>query len=1166
MVRVYVFLCLAAFQGASADTTLDLEKPPLLDFGEENGDQAVEELSDGAEVDLPANMSYFGSKYSKLYISADGLISFQEGVRYEKSINWREGVRTKNTDKPFLAPFLYDGFKAHSLSEGLYKGGIYYRVIHEDVLRTTDKTYHDQLATLKWLNQYVKETSLNMDDFEADLVVVVTWDRVDTDSSDESAIRACSRDSSTCKTATFQAVLVSDTKLARTVAILNYLEMKIPMKSSYQAGFNGGYGRDWYNVIPCHGRCSSLKLDNNVESYLDLLPNLKGSDTVGRFILEVGGETVIRGGCLPKEFTSGILEVYPRQVGMFGGEKLEVSGKCLPRSSKIYCKFGENDDSPVVEGTMVNDMKGVCPVPPLTTKGDIFVAWSTDKDSTTWATDRKISVIHPGRTEPTVSVPQNVRDAWYSRDASDITVVWDPEKFTHTDADVEIKLIGYRETSDMVEYKTLKNIGRASVQRGTFTFKVADHRCRSNCLEFEQGLLEVSLPPEFLSVAKERVAVRHGVIPLGWYVNEKMTEVNGSNWSDQMCKAWHAEDGKQTDWLASLLPCPCTLDQALADFGRFQPDAGCNLFAGSKCTYHKQAKHCVRAVVPTADGAGNQCCYGESGQLVYSQLSYQGSTPDRSHDWGATPYGEPDMVPSLSHWKHDVVTFYYCCLWNSYKLCDLYMERRPTQDCKDYKVPAAATIRGIPHVTTFDGLPYQMYGSGDFYLLQTKDLMIQGRFNNRRDAWDLGALTGGKSWSAPVLTSVGLLYKSVFVDFFLATTNADPPKGLDVRVKSERRFFNTPSTMWQDFDGLSIVNNVFEGKPNEHNNFTVLIANNAGINVFAKNGLLHVTVVLPPDMKKPAGEMKGMGLLGTYDGKSANDLMTRSGLITTPGVSLSKFLDDFVMKWAVEDERDSLFPFFKAVSSANPDHLYKEYEDLPSGFTGSPTDTEIEEVCGDDRNCKWDYRITGSADVAKATKAADQLFNYNRQSLQQVDNCGLPEVGRNAKLDNNDFSVGSRITVTGCGMGMTFSGTKNYECIREARSEAEKENRDDYGLVRTDEDDGVEYIIHWVPKPNVHCTAGAADGGLDLMWIIIIAVAAALLLAVIVIIIIVVLRRRKNSENYSSQSRPRPANRRSAGEDRDGKSGQAMLPREAAERSPVYKPSREPVQMQGSTV
>ncbi|KAK3758328.1 hypothetical protein RRG08_004149 [Elysia crispata] len=1172
MLYVWFLCCLTAFQGASTQTAPVMKNPPLLNYGSEHGDLEMKDLMQGETIELPLNMSYFGSKYNELYISADGLISFEKGVYYHKSIIWKEGIRNKNTDKPFLAPFYFDGFKGVGLRKEQYKDKIYYRVMEKGNIRQGANYYHEQVDTLKWLGEYVKDTTLNANNFEADMAVVVTWDDVSSDSSDSADVLQCVNDASRCKTATFQAILVSDKSSDRTVAILNYFKMKIPIKSSYQAGFKGGYGRDWYNVIPCHGRCGSLTLDNNQESYLEILPTLKGSDTVGRFILEVGGETVVRGGCLPKEFTSGILEVYPRQVSMLGGEKLEVSGKCGQRSSKIYCRFGDSKDSPVVEGTMYNEMKGSCPVPLLTTSGNIFVAWSTEndpEDSKKWKTDRTISVIHPSRATPSVTVSKDVKDAWFSRDASEITVVWDPKKFTETDASVDINLIGYRETKDKVEYKTLQKIGRGSAQRGSFTFNVADHRCMQNCLEFQQGLLEVALPSEYLGVANERVAVRHGPIPLGWYVNEKMTEDNGSDWSDQMCRKWHAEDGKHTDWLSALLPCPCTLDQALADFGRFQPDAGCSLFTGSKCTYHKKAKHCVRAVVPTKDAAGNQCCYSQSGELVYSQLSYQGSTPDRSHDWGAYPYGGPNLVPSLSHWKHDVVTFYYCCLWNEYKLCDLYMERRPTQDCKNYNVPAVATLRGVPHVTTFDGLSYEMVGEGDFYLLQTKDLEIQGRFASRRGAWDLGTLSGGsKPWSAPVLREVGLMYKqSIFVDVSVAPESADPPRGLDIRVRRERRFFVSDSTMWQDFKDLSIVNNAVPGEPNEHNNFTILISNNVGVNVFSKNGLLHITVALPPEMKKPAAVMAGMGLLGTYDGISANDFMSKKGSISPPGTPQTKFFEDFVSTWTVDDERLTLFPFFEKSPPLDKEHVYSKYDEIPSDFPEAPSDDKIADVCGEENNCKWDYRITGSPQVARTTKGADQLLNYIKESLEQVDNCGLPEVGRNAVMDKYDFSVGSTITVTGCGKGMSFRGTEKYRCVREPKSEAVKEKRDDYGLVKTDKDDGMEYIIHWLPKPSVLCTAGSAEGGLDLMWIIIIAVAAVVLLAAIAIIIFVVLRRRKNSDKYSStsqsQSRPKPANRRTGG-DHDEKSGQAMLPRE--DRSPVYKPSKEPVQIQGSTV
>lgn len=85
--------------------------------------------------------------------------------------------------------------------------------------------------------------------------------------------------------------------------------------------------------------------------------------------------------------------------------------------------------------------------------------------------------------------------------------------------------------------------------------------------------------------------------------------------------------------------------------------------------------------------SGNQCCYGTDGLLRYSEDTFQGSTPDRFHDWGADPYGTPGSVPSLSHGLADVMTFFYCCMWVDYKDCDFYMDVRPTTDCKYYKPP-----------------------------------------------------------------------------------------------------------------------------------------------------------------------------------------------------------------------------------------------------------------------------------------------------------------------------------------------------------------------------------------------------------------------------------------------------------------------------------------------
>ena len=90
-----------------------------------------------------------------------------------------------------------------------------------------------------------------------------------------------------------------------------------------------------------------------------------------------------------------------------------------------------------------------------------------------------------------------------------------------------------------------------------------------------------------------------GVLPLGFYVNKAMVMQYGENWPSQKCKAWYNEDKQDMKWLSKLEHCPCNLVQALSDFGRWQTDVGCDLYDGSKCTYHIGAVHCIRSVQPT---------------------------------------------------------------------------------------------------------------------------------------------------------------------------------------------------------------------------------------------------------------------------------------------------------------------------------------------------------------------------------------------------------------------------------------------------------------------------------------------------------------------------------------------------------------------------------------
>ena len=88
---------------------------------------------------------------------------------------------------------------------------------------------------------------------------------------------------------------------------------------------------------------------------------------------------------------------------------------------------------------------------------------------------------------------------------------------------------------------------------------------------------------------------------LGWYVRQAMESRHGNNWQSAMCGNWYDRDKQNTAWVQTLLSCPCSLDQAIADFGRWAPDDGCSFRKAQgqlNCYFHGGAKHCVRAIEP----------------------------------------------------------------------------------------------------------------------------------------------------------------------------------------------------------------------------------------------------------------------------------------------------------------------------------------------------------------------------------------------------------------------------------------------------------------------------------------------------------------------------------------------------------------------------------------
>lgn len=87
-------------------------------------------------------------------------------------------------------------------------------------------------------------------------------------------------------------------------------------------------------------------------------------------------------------------------------------------------------------------------------------------------------------------------------------------------------------------------------------------------------------------------------IPLGWYFAFQWERQYGKRWPEQLCNRWLMHDRYLKNFAHEIPQCPCTLEHALLDKGRFLPDFACDKDTNPDCFYNKGAVHCVRSGSP----------------------------------------------------------------------------------------------------------------------------------------------------------------------------------------------------------------------------------------------------------------------------------------------------------------------------------------------------------------------------------------------------------------------------------------------------------------------------------------------------------------------------------------------------------------------------------------
>lgn len=87
--------------------------------------------------------------------------------------------------------------------------------------------------------------------------------------------------------------------------------------------------------------------------------------------------------------------------------------------------------------------------------------------------------------------------------------------------------------------------------------------------------------------------------PLAFYFKPYWQEHYGDEWALQRCIEWFEWDGRWRNYWMDIEACPCNMDQALLDIGRFMPFLECDKDGDGGCYYHRGAQHCIMSIHAT---------------------------------------------------------------------------------------------------------------------------------------------------------------------------------------------------------------------------------------------------------------------------------------------------------------------------------------------------------------------------------------------------------------------------------------------------------------------------------------------------------------------------------------------------------------------------------------
>ena len=176
-------------------------------------------------------------------------------------------------------------------------------------------------------------------------------------------------------------------------------------------------------------------------------------------------------------------------------------------------------------------------------------------------------------------------------------------------ARVTMSLWGYRETGDVYPHLTyIDTLGDAgSLRLGQLRTSIDPnlYRDRKNYTtsDITFGFIAINLTdPTILGKdMKQSPTIWSRPMPLAWYFKTQWEREYGNNgsWKEHFCHDWFQQESYADRFARVVFRCPCTLQQAELDRGRFSPDLECNVIDRKCDAFHRGAQHCLNTGRPS---------------------------------------------------------------------------------------------------------------------------------------------------------------------------------------------------------------------------------------------------------------------------------------------------------------------------------------------------------------------------------------------------------------------------------------------------------------------------------------------------------------------------------------------------------------------------------------